>query len=124
MDRDRNCPEWYPYTPGFSPKELLEELRMMELESARQDQEREMARLEAKVQADSLKIAEATQAITETAHRFTTKWTRLAFAVAIFALLIAAVGVAFTVLAYVHPAAPASLPTPTPIASAPIPHGR
>jgi hypothetical protein len=32
LTKDRDCPKWYPYTAGFSPKEHLEEYRVQELE--------------------------------------------------------------------------------------------
>jgi F0F1-type ATP synthase assembly protein I len=35
LDRDRNCPYWYPYMPGFNPQRHLEDLRMQELEALR-----------------------------------------------------------------------------------------
>ena len=35
--KDRKCPKWYPYTPDYSPKEHLEEFKMLELERRREE---------------------------------------------------------------------------------------
>lgn len=35
FERDRDCPKWYPWTPGFSPKEHLEDSRANQLERDR-----------------------------------------------------------------------------------------
>ncbi|MGD9728163.1 MAG: hypothetical protein AB7G68_11825 [Nitrospiraceae bacterium] len=37
FSKDRRCPKWHRYTPGFSPQEHLEEIRMTELEQKRQE---------------------------------------------------------------------------------------
>lgn len=42
FQRDRRCPKWYPYRPGFSPQAHLEELRMLELEQRRENFEQRM----------------------------------------------------------------------------------
>jgi hypothetical protein len=34
--KDRNCPKWYPYIPGFSPKEHLERYEAAQAEEERQ----------------------------------------------------------------------------------------
>lgn len=36
---NRSCEQWYPYTPGFSPKEHLEEFKMLRLEELRKQYE-------------------------------------------------------------------------------------
>lgn len=43
FEKDRKCPKWHRYTPGFSPQEHLEELRAQELELKRQEFEQRMA---------------------------------------------------------------------------------
>jgi hypothetical protein len=43
LNNPRNCKKWYPYTPGFSPQEHWEEVRMHELELKRQQFEKQMA---------------------------------------------------------------------------------
>jgi len=35
LHRDRHCPAWYAYMPGFSPQEHLRDFRMQELEELR-----------------------------------------------------------------------------------------
>jgi hypothetical protein len=35
FDKDRNCPKWYPYIPGFSPKEHLERYQAAQAEQER-----------------------------------------------------------------------------------------
>lgn len=42
ISEDRRCQEWYPYTPGLSPKEHFEEKRRLELEQERQGFEQRM----------------------------------------------------------------------------------
>ena len=42
FEKDRQCPKWYQYTPGFSPKEHLDELKGAELEKSRRDFETQM----------------------------------------------------------------------------------
>jgi hypothetical protein len=44
---DRHCSHWYPYVPGLSPKEPLEQLHMIQLERERQQFQERMARMEA-----------------------------------------------------------------------------
>lgn len=42
FDTDRQCKKWHTYTPGFSPQEHWEEVRMLELELKRQEFEKKM----------------------------------------------------------------------------------
>jgi len=42
FDSDRHCSKWHRYTQGYSPQEHLEELRVQELESKRQEFEHRM----------------------------------------------------------------------------------
>lgn len=35
IEKDRNCPSWYPWTEYFSPKEHFEEFKMQQLEDNR-----------------------------------------------------------------------------------------
>lgn len=82
MQTDRHCDDWYPYTPGFSPKEHLEELRAHEMEEDRQRFQRDMAAIEGRFQA------------------FSKRWTITAVVVGVIAALIGATGVIFTALEY------------------------
>jgi ElaB/YqjD/DUF883 family membrane-anchored ribosome-binding protein len=95
INRDRGCPEWYPYTPGFSPKEHLEELRMRQLEEDRRKHDLELARLQREAEERSQAVAEALRAATEATGRFTTKWGYIAVGIAILALLLVAAGYLF-----------------------------
>lgn len=92
---DRNCPSWYPYLPGLSPKEHWERLDMMALEQARRDHDLKLAQLGAasrasqeRIEADSLEIAKATKS-------FTTVWTFVAVG-------LAGILVAIAILTYLH----------------------
>jgi hypothetical protein len=92
---DRNCPSWYPYLPGLSPKEHWEHLDMMALEQARRDHDLKLAQLGAasrasqeRIEADSLEIAKATKS-------FTTVWTFVAVG-------LAGILVAIAILTYLH----------------------
>lgn len=100
LQKDRHCADWYPYRPGAPPLWHYEDLRMMLLEEARAQREKEMAEIQAQIQADhkaiaadSLKIALALKDAQDATGRFTTKWTRIAVGVALGALLI--VGAAY-----------------------------
>ena len=42
INRDRNCPKWYPYTPGLDPVRHLEEFRRLEIEQRREEFEERM----------------------------------------------------------------------------------
>jgi hypothetical protein len=60
---DRHCHAWYPYTPGFSPREHYEELRMQQLEIDRRAFDLRLSEMNRKAQEDSLQVAEASKAI-------------------------------------------------------------
>ena len=42
IDKDRACRKWYPWTPGFSPQQHLEEMKMLDLEQRRREFEEKM----------------------------------------------------------------------------------
>lgn len=64
ISEDRQCVRWYPYAPGFTPKEHAEQLAMQQLETDRRQFEKELFALSQKVQEDSRAIADATKKIT------------------------------------------------------------
>jgi hypothetical protein len=78
------CDGWTPWTPGFSPKDHAEALRVLQIEQERRDHDLRLAELTHRVQEDSLKIARATERTAKLSHDFTRRWT-LVFAV--FAIL-------------------------------------
>lgn len=84
---ERNCPEWYPYTPGASPLWHHEEARMLHLENMRALREKEIAELNAQIQRDSKEIARQLHAVTVETSKFTTKWTYVAVGIAVVALV-------------------------------------
>ncbi len=43
--KDRDCCKWYPYTPGFTPKEHLEELKIAQLERMSEQTQRMQLRV-------------------------------------------------------------------------------
>jgi hypothetical protein len=96
LNLDRRCSDWYPYTPGFSPKEHLEELRMAQLEQERRDHELALAQLRRDSDERGDKIAESLRQVTVETAKFTTKWTYFAFGVAVL-------GVALVAAAYFFP---------------------
>jgi hypothetical protein len=97
----RECPEWLPWTEGDSPKEHRERRDVLRLEQDRRelqvrlaDMERDSRESSEKIAADSLKIAEATQAtmaglkdIADRTDQFTTRWTRIAVIIGVAALV-------------------------------------
>jgi hypothetical protein len=110
LEKDRRCPKWFPYQPGRTPQWHVERFHMLQLEETRQAHEQRLAEMEADsrrtsehIQKDSLAIAEATKATMEglkdvatQTDRFTTRWTKVAVALAIGVLLLG-------VLAYLFP---------------------
>jgi hypothetical protein len=92
LQRDRQCPEWFAFQAGLSPKDHLDRMNAIELEQQRQALQVRLAEMERvsrasseKIEADSLEIAKALKS-------FTTRWTyvaaALAFAVLVVTLLI------------------------------------
>jgi hypothetical protein len=63
--QNRNCESWYPYRPGFSPKEHYEELQMQRLEQDRRAFEKSLADMALSAQLQSAAIAEKNAAIQE-----------------------------------------------------------
>ena len=106
MYRDRDCECWYPYRPGHSPKEHLEESRMMQLEQERRDLQMRLAQMGEESSRDRLEIAKALRATTEATARFTTRWTYIAVGVAVVVLLLTTVGVVYNVLTYYKSSTP------------------
>ena len=98
LNLDRRCSEWYPYTSGFSPKEHVEELRMMQLEEDRRKHDMELANLQVRAQADSRAISESLVTVAERTERFTGRWTYAAFGVAVVALLVVVANYIFPAL--------------------------
>jgi hypothetical protein len=95
LNFDRECPEWYPYTPGFSPKEHVEQLQMMQLEADRRTHELQLAKLRAEADQRAAEAAQRSVEISTKLHevsketaRFTTHWTYVAVALAGAALLV------------------------------------
>src|SRR5712691_1549915 len=85
---DRECSEWYPYTPGFSPKEHVEELQMMQLEDDRRKHEIALAQVQSMSEERAASIAESLHQVTVETARFTTRWTYIAVGLAAAALLV------------------------------------
>jgi hypothetical protein len=133
LRRDRHCADWYPYQPGFSPKEHLEEERMMRIEQDRKTHDLQLAQMQAdgqaslaQIQADSLKIAETTKNITESATKFASKWTTRAFWVAVAAVILTGVAALFAALTYVsstHVDVRVTTVNPTPMLPTSSPRG-
>jgi len=116
LNRPRDCTQWFGYQRGSSPKEHLDWARMLTLE----DLQRRAREDSLRIQEDSLRIAEAlkdisaqskdihegTARLTEATGRFTTKWTYIAFGIALAALFLAALTLAVTILTYMATARP------------------
>ena len=106
INLDRQCPKWWPYTPGMDPKEHFSELQVMRLEQERREFEQRMEAdrrdFESKLDAAS---AERDAAINTTGRR-------LAFAGILLALAQVLVGVVALVIARDDPQ-PSQQPVPT-----------
>lgn len=103
LTQDRRCAEWYPYTPGFSAKEHLEQLQMMQLEEDRRGHDLALARLRTDSDERALKIAESLHSVTVETGKFTTMWTRWAFGVAVAGVVLALLAVALVAATYFFP---------------------
>lgn len=90
LNLDRHCSRWYLYTPGLNPKEHRDEMVMMQLENDRRKHDLELAKLHVGAEQQSQAIAAALKATTEATARFTTKWTYVAVAIAVLALVFVA----------------------------------
>jgi hypothetical protein len=88
LTADRQCSKWYPYTQGLSPKEHVEELRMMQLEEDRRKHEVSLAQLQSKSDERAASIAESLHQVTVETGKFTTRWTYIAVGLAAAALLV------------------------------------
>ena len=109
IEKDRDCPKWFPYQPGFAPREHVETFHVLQLEDQRKAHELQLAGIEAEsrraseqIQRDSLEIARATKAtmdglsrVASKTDQFTTTWTRVAVALAIASLLLIAFAYVF-----------------------------
>lgn len=63
IDFDRRCPAWYPYDPGFSPREHYEKYRMQRLEHDRREFEMRLFEMGQDAQRMGIKVAEDSKAI-------------------------------------------------------------
>jgi len=138
LGRPRNCSDWYRYQPGFSPKEHLEDARMMRIEEMRRAHDLQLAQMQAdarasseRIQANSLEIAKAIKAsseavadsnasierITEAQSAFNTGWTYRTYALALAVLVLTAAAVIFAALGYFN-GRTVVIETPTPTATA------
>ena len=122
VNRDRDCRQWYPYTPGARPLWHVEDRRTTYLEELRAHREREMAGIQAEIQADHKAIAAANLDVATKLHEvtvetgnFTNRWTRINFVIAMVALGVAVLGVLIAGIALLH--APGTTPSPLPTSS-------
>ncbi len=91
LDLDRQCPEWFPYMPGFSPKEHEERLQLLQLEQERQRTQAMLADSLARIDADSVKIGastERTAAILNDTKTFGTRSTILSIGLTVLVLVV------------------------------------
>lgn len=93
--RDRKCPKWFPYTPGFSPKEHLQRLEVFQLEQRDRALAQDLANVQkdaldrsADYQRNQIMITEKLASIADKTDRFTTRWTRIAVALTFAALVV------------------------------------
>jgi hypothetical protein len=119
LEFDRKCPDWYPYSPGFSPKEHLEELRMMQLEADRRGHDK---RLEAQRQEFQTALAGQRQEFDNTmANRDAAENRRsnkLVFAIGLTGILIALIIGGIQIWLSLHAPAPVVVVHVTPPTSA------
>jgi hypothetical protein len=106
-NRDRHCPDWYPYQAGLDPQAHLDQMQVIQLEEARYENQMVLAKVQADSQASLAAVTTTSQAIqkeirdiTEAAKSFTTRWTYVAVGIAAFALVAACAAVLFVALTY------------------------
>ena len=63
--KERNCPEWFGYSPGLSPERHLERYEMQRLERDRRDFELKLATLTQQVQEDNKLILADSRALAQ-----------------------------------------------------------
>jgi hypothetical protein len=107
LNLERNCDRWYPFQPGLSPKDHLDQMLMIQIEQARRAHEREMVRLQIQAQETGVRIADATKRLT-----------RYGVVVAVILLVLAVASLVATVYygsrpleVHVHVTAPTATPT-------------
>lgn len=64
IDRDRHCEDWYPFQPGLSSKQHLDQMLAMQVEHARREHERQLKELESKIATAGLRTAQTTKRLT------------------------------------------------------------
>jgi hypothetical protein len=101
--QDRHCEAWYPYRPGFSPKEHYEELQMQRLEEHRQALQLKLSEMERKALENSAKIAEDSRQLVSDLKDIAATSDRASRRVAYCVIVLAVLQVAFAAIAYFFP---------------------
>lgn len=96
---DRECPWWYQYSSGMSPREHLEELRMYKLEERRKENDLKLFQMNQAIQNDSLKIAEASKNLVSDLKDIATKSDRSSRRIAVAVIILAAAQVIVGIIA-------------------------
>ena len=121
IQRDRRCPKWMAYEPGESPKEHLTRFKEGQLETLRAESIKALTDIQRATSSDietSMQLQKEIRDLEMRQDDFS-KW---ALRIAIAAIIIAAVGVAFTVMGYIRSSTGSSeqyyaTPAPSPTAS-------
>jgi hypothetical protein len=102
LRKNRGCEKWCQYTTHFSPKEHLQEARMLEIEKMRQEQTKMIADITQRGQESMIQISEATRQVSadhlelaKTVNRSSTWYQRAFLALALVALTLALAPLAY-----------------------------
>lgn len=86
---DRHCEAWYPYTPGFSPREHYEQLDMQRIEDDRRAFEMKLFEISQDAQKASIQIAQDSKAIVADLKAIAEKNDRFSRRVTVWVILLA-----------------------------------
>jgi hypothetical protein len=117
INRERDGSAWFPWQPGFSPKEHLEKYQMLQLEQARRESDERLAASNAviaqslarsmeltaqaaqanaaalasseRIQKDSLDVAKESKDVSKESHDYAVRWTRVFVLFAVLSFVIA-----------------------------------
>lgn len=99
ISKDRNCKDWYPYTPGIEPKEHLNKLEMERLEQQRKEFELKLEesrkKFDLELFAISQRVQENSRLVAERAERFNKRVTFFFIVLALLEVLATLAALAF-----------------------------
>ena len=109
LQKPRHCDEWFQYHAHCSPLWHSERQLKVRDDQRREAHDLQLAQMARDGRESQVAVAQAIQKsneaiadIVEKTDHFTTKWTKRAFGAVVVGIVIAFIGVAFTILAWLH----------------------